>query len=129
MREGNIFSLFTLAGGVPHLRSRRGRGGTSSQVQTGGYPIPGPILILDGVPPISRMGYPSICTWDGVPHSADGGYPIQDEDGRVPPPQQNWYPSPGPDLGWGLSWGTPIQDWMGYPPSRPGMGGIPSIQD
>ena len=77
MREGNSFSLSTLAGGggrkggnpisnlgrggVPHPRSRWGEG-TPSQVWTGGgCPISG----------LKR----------GVPHSADRGYLIQDQDG------------------------------------------------
>ena len=63
MREGNSFSLFTVAGGGEH-------------------PIPGPNR---GGVPHPRSG------WGGIPHSADGGggYPIQDQEGgyaRVPPP-------------------------------------------
>ena len=62
MREGNIFSLFTLVGGgypIPGLGGGRGTqsqvwvGGTPSQVWVGGYPISGlgggyPITDLDG---------------------------------------------------------------------------------
>ena len=78
MREGNSFSLSTLAGGTPS-QVWMGGGGTPSQVQMGGYPIPGPdrrgypipgldgrrypIPGLDGGYPILLMGG----TWDGVP--------------------------------------------------------------
>ena len=58
MREGNIFSLFTLAGG-------------------GVVPIPG----LDG------RGYPNPDLDREVPHPADGGYPIPGLDRGVPHPR------------------------------------------
>ena len=92
MREGNSFSLFILAEeGYPI--SDLDRGGTPSQVQTGeGYPI----LLM-------------------------GGYPIKDQDGGY----LGWVPTLS-KIGWGT---PPIQTWDGgVPPSRPGMGGTP-IQD
>ena len=104
MREGNIFSLITLAGrggGVPYPRSRwevphprSGRGGGYPILLTrgvshlrsgqGGYPIPG----LDG---------------GGIPFCWQGGTTSKIRMG-VP-----WVPP-------SAEWGTPIQDWMGYPP-------------
>ena len=93
MGEGNIFSLFTLAGGeggtpsqiwgVPHLRSevgggylaRSGLGGVPHPMSgVGGYPISGP----GGTPspeedPMSGRGYPM--SGRGYPMSG-GGYPI-----------------------------------------------------
>ena len=112
MTGGNIFSLFTLAGGgVPHLRSRErgypipgpGRGGvpnprsrwggSPSQVQVGGYPEYPPTW--DGVPPQ---------TWDGVPPQIWGGVP--------------------PDLGLGTppTWDQvpPLDLGPGTPPRGPG---------
>ena len=89
---------------VLHFRSRRG--GTPSQVWTRGYPIPG----LDwGLPhPRSEWGGTPSQVWTGgVPHSADGGYPIQDQDGSTP-----GYP--------------PVQDWIWYPPPiQTWIGGVP----
>ena len=62
----------------------------------GGYPIPGPDG--EGVPPSQVLtgGVPHLRSGWGGPHPADGGTPIQDQDG------------------------VPHQDWMGYapPPSR-----------
>ena len=108
MREGNIFSLFTLAGGgeewfaflltggtpsqvwtrVLYPRSKQGcwlgRGGTPSQVKTGGVPHP-----AEGVPPSKiRTGVPQ-------------GTPCPRLD-RIPPTQD-----------WTVS--LPRQDWMGWP--------------
>ena len=93
MREGNIFSLFTLVGGgLPHPAG-------------GGYPIPGlnwgyPILLMGGTPSKISMGgeYPR------VP-------PTQDWMGYPPLSRTGWATSPHPDLGWGT---PPVQDWM-YP--------------
>ena len=68
MREGNSFSLSTLGGGVPHLRSGRG----------GGYFIPGPdngeylITGLDG--------------GGGGFYSADGDIPLSKIGWGIPPP-------------------------------------------
>ena len=97
MREGNIFSLFTLAGGrgVPCPRSEGGGypiqvcmvGGTPSQVWGGGVPWPG----LDG-----GEGYP-------IPGLVWGGYS-----------SQVWIVGDTPDQVWG----------GGYP--IPGVGGIPA---
>ena len=80
MREGNIFSLFTLVGGggVPHPRSGWGlphpaEGGTPSKIMTGGYPR---------VPPVQDwMGYPNPGL-DGVP-------PVQGWMRYTPPRQQS----------------------------------------
>ena len=83
MREGNIFSLFTLVGGgvtpsqvwkkgVPHPRS--GQGGTPSQVQMWGTPIK------------DRMWYhPSKTGW-GTPPIQDWVHPHPRLDRVVPPP-------------------------------------------
>ena len=133
MREGNIFSLFTLAGW----------GGG----QGGKYPIPGqdkgvslPGPDGEGVPhPADRVGY-AIPGMDGeVSHPrSGGGYPIPGLDGGVPNPRsrQGEYPIPGLDGGvypillmggtpiqdqdWGIPWGTPHQELMG--PSLPHLG-------
>ena len=86
----------------------------------GGYPIPG----LD-------MG--------GIPHPGSGqdGFPIPGLDGRYPISRIGYSPRPGmgPKTGWGTP--HPRQDgvpppsrpgtggYLGYPPSRPGMGGTP----
>ena len=94
MREGNIFSLFTLVGrGVPCPRSGWGGGnprsewgGTQSQVWMGWgqYPIPGP----DG-------GYPILLTGE-YPHPRSGqvyciqdwmGYPLPHP--HPPPPSED----------------------------------------
>ena len=67
---------------------------------------------------------PSVVLTRGVPHprsrSRLGGYPIlgPGPDRGVHHPRSRWslargYPIPG--------WGTPIQTWPGYPPSRPGQ--------
>ena len=122
MREGNIFSLFTLAGGgegypisgldgggVPHYSSRWGD--TPSQVQTGGYPI----LLTGGVPhprsqwvpPSAEWGTPLSQPWiGGTPISRMGYLPYP----WVPPVRRMGYP---PDLRWGVppsktGWGTPL---------------------
>ena len=110
MEEGNIFSLFTLAGraGVPLPRSG---GGTPSQVWVGGYPISG----LGG-------GYP-------IP-GLDGGYPPPPGLNGVPPTQA-WMvgvPRVSPTR---TGWGTPTQVWMvGVPstPPPPGLNGVPPTQ-
>ena len=81
MREGNIFSLFTLAGGGGLCpRSRKGGGGR--------YLIPG----LDkGLPhPADRGGWSSSQVWMG-------GTPIQGHfRGGIPPPIQDWNGVPPP---------------------------------
>ena len=72
MREGNIFSLSTLAGG-------------------GGYSVPG----LDGVVPHPRSG------WEGYPILVMRGYPIQDHDGGLPwgtPSSKTEWGTPHPGL-------------------------------
>ena len=91
-------------GGVPHPRSRRGGGcglphprsrqglshsrsglvGTPSHVQTGGYPIPGPVWRGVGGYPVLLMG---------------GGYPIQDQDRSGVSHPRSGCPSP-------------VKDWM-----------------
>ena len=100
MREGNIFSLFTLAGGgypIPGPDGRvhhpaDGEGGTTSMVWRGGYPVPGP----DRGVPCPRSGW-------GVPHPADGEVPPSKIRMGVPPcPRLDGVP--------------PIQDCMGYLP-------------
>ena len=115
MGEGNIFSLFTLAGGgVPHLRSGGGLPHLRSEV--GRYPISGPGGYLGQVLMLGR----------GVPNfrSEVGGYPSQvSMMGGYPGTP---YPGMGypPDMGWGTprSWdGVPTGLGMGYPPG-PGMG-------
>ena len=109
MGEGNIFSLSTLAGGVPHPRSvsggevphpRSGWGNTPSQGLGGGYPIPG----LDG------GGYP------GYPTTRSGWW------------GGTWVPSTR-SAWWGVPRVSPDQVWMvgGYPqyPLPPGLDGVP----
>ena len=101
MREGNIFSLSTLAGGgVSHPRS--GRGGvpyprSGSQVWTRGGGVPHPRFGW-GVPwgtPLAKSG------WWGVPPRSgwwEGGNPGY-------PPGQVWMvPPPPARSGW---WGVP----------------------
>ena len=124
MREGNIFSLFTLGGGgnsisaldrgypIPGLGEQGGlypipgldRGGTLSQVWMGrGYPIPG----LDG---------------EGVPHCTSGWGVPHPRSGQGGTPSQVWMGVPHPRSGRGLphfaDWGT-----QGTPLSRPGTEG------
>ena len=110
MGEGNIFSLFTVVGGGYPCQvwmvggypvAGLGWGGTPSQVR--GVPRPG----LDGG---GYLGYPPVRSgWWGYPPGQVwivGGYP--------------WYPSTTR-----TGWGTPHQDWMGYPPpstTRTGWG-------
>ena len=86
MKEGNIFSLFTLARD----------GGTPSQVRMGGTPH----SELDGVPPIgTEWGtphpgvdeIPPVQDWTGYPLLSRTGYgylspPCQGLDGVPPPP-------------------------------------------
>ena len=121
MREGNIFSLSTLAeggvnrprsgGGVLHPRSRRG----------GGVPHPR-----------SRRGVLH-------PRSGQRGYPIQDQNGGggypgvpshsgldgVPPPIKTEWGYPPPIQDW-MVYHPPSQDWMGYSlPSITGWGTPP----
>ena len=98
MREGNIFSLSTLAGRVPCPRSGR------------------------GVPhPRSRLGITPFQVWIGGPHHDDVGYSIQDQKG-VPPSRTGWGTHPPPPV---LDGVPPIQDLMGYPPSKTGWGTFP----
>ena len=109
MREGNIFSLFTLSGeGVPCPRFGLGGGNPIPGVE-GGYPIPGmdrgggyPIPDVDG-------GYP-------IPGPDGGGYPIPGVDWGVPHPADRGGVL-HPRSGWGGGYpillmleGTPIQD-------------------
>ena len=113
MGEGNIFSLFTVVGGGVPLPGLDGGGGTLSQVwggtpsQVRGVPQPG----LDGG---GYLGYPPVRSgwWGYSPGQVwiVGGYP--------------WYPSTTR-----TGWGTPHQDWMGYPPpstTRTGWGTPPT---
>ena len=103
MGEGNIFSLFTLAGeGIPHLR-----------FEVGGYPISG----LGGVPHPMSGGYPISGLGRGVPHLRSRVVPISG---------LGWYPSQV----WGvphLQGGTPCLG--GYPMcgGYPMSGGVPHL--
>ena len=143
MREGNIFSLSTLAegggypvpgpdGGVPYPRSRWGypipgldRGVPHSRSRWEGYPIPGPdggtpSQVWMGVSdPRSRWGYPIPGLDRGVPHprSEQGGTPSQVHMGVPHPRSGQGYPIPDPDRG------TPSKVWMGGTPSQVWMGG------
>ena len=92
-REGNIFSLSTLAGG-------------------GGYPFPGQDWGGGGYP-IPRSGCED--TLGCAPHSGcprsgwEGGNPHPELDGGTPLSRAGWGTSPPPHG----------QDWMGYlPPNR-----------
>ena len=103
MGEGNIFSLFTLAG----------RGGTPSQT-------------WDGVPCPRSGGVPH-------PRSGWGGYPVPGLGGRYPAPGLGWGGYPVPGLGWGVPCpksglgGTLSQVWVGEVPCpKSGLGGTPS---
>ena len=113
MREGTIFSLFTLAG---HSRSRcevpnSADGDTPSKIRMGGtlgYTPPR----HDGDTPLSRPGMGGIL---GYSHPRlDGVPPVQD---------WMWYPHPRLD---GV---PPIQDWMGYPPPHSRLDGVPPVHD
>ena len=103
MREGNIFSPFTLVGGGGTPSCRRWGEGTPSQVCIGGYPIwlvkgrvPHP---AEGVPhPRSGWGVP----W-GKPPRTGWSNPLPGLDGVTPPSR--------PGMGY-----PPVQDWMGCPP-------------
>ena len=118
---GNIFSLFTLAGGGgtpsqvcgwggPHLRS--GGGGTPSKVWVGGYPIPS----LDHRVPNFRSGGGVPCPrsgW-GVPHTRSGPWGT---------PFQVWWGGTLSQV-W-VGGGTPSQVWTGNTPSQVWTGGYP----
>ena len=125
----------------PHPRYRWGDPipgldrGTSSQVLTGGalgYPHPR----LDGVLPISRMGYPPVQTWDrGLPPIQDwmGYLPVQTWDGGTlgyPHPKLDWVPPSRPGTGVPPSktgWGTPVQTWDGGVAPHSKLDGIPPL--
>ena len=134
MREGNIFSLFTLVEGrypvpgpdrgegVPHpahgwrypIPGPDGGGGTQSQVQMGGTPS-----YWGGTHSSSGWGVPHPRSkWGGVTHPTDEGTPIQDQD--------RGYPGV---TGWGtplykIEWGTLRPRLDGVPPcSR--LDGVP----
>ena len=145
MREGNIYSLSTLAGlgGVPHPRSGK-KGGTESQVQMGrGVPHPSdggrgaqyalktggtPSQVWMGVPHyMSRWGVPIPGPDRGYPILLMGGTPIQDHDG-VPKSKTGWG-TPRPRLDGVL---LPIKHWIGYPPVNKAstcyvVGGVPLV--
>ena len=96
-------------GGVPHqVLTREVHRGTPSHPDLGmGYPL------------ISRMGYPSVQTWDGVPPPTQT-YPPSGP-GMGYPPSGPGMGYPPPDLGWGTplsaGWGTPRLDLgRGTPP-------------
>ena len=145
MREGNIFSLCTLAGGgggTPILpmggrgypipsswwgrrsHPRSGQGDTPSQVWTGD--TPSQVLMGEGGPiPRSGWGYPIPGLDGGTPFQVwTGGTPFWGQEG-VPDPRSGWgvphsqvkMGVPHPRSKQGVPKGTlPAQDWMGYPP-------------
>ena len=77
-------------------------GGTPSSLGWGrGWGVP--LLILDGIPPISTMVYPLSRPGMGYPHPWDGV-----------PPTQTWNRAPH------------TQTWDGVPPPRPGTGYPPT---
>ena len=81
----------------------------------GGNPISGP------------GGRVSLLGPGGVPHPADRGTPSQVQVGGTPHLDLGWSPSPPRPR---LDRVPPVQNWMGYPPSKTGWGTpIPSIQD
>ena len=99
MGEGNIFSLFTLAG-------RRG------------YPVPC-LRVGGGNPSQVWVGVPCIrFGWWMVPHPRSGWGVPHPKSGQGPPhPRSEWgyYGYPLARSGW---WGVLRypHDWMGYPP-------------
>ena len=105
MREGNIFSLSTLAGGtlsqvwmgVPYPRSRQG--GTPSQVQTGGIPS----QVWTGGYPFLLMGVPSCPRLDVVPLPIQNwmGYPPFKTECSTFPHHPRLYRVPPSKTGWG----------------------------
>ena len=107
MREGNIYSLFALAGGGTLSQVWIGGGDTPSQVWTGGGTLSQ--VQMGGVPhPRSR--------WGGVPNLLMGGYPHS---------RSGWRGYPGvPPIRTG--WVTPSKTGMGTPLSRTGWGTPPS---
>ena len=93
------------------------RGGTTSQVWLGGYPIPG---LLGGTP--SRSGWggtPSQVWLGGVPHPRSGWGTPQTWDGVSPCTWDMVHPPQTTDVvpfqRWDLRWGTPWT-WDGVPP-------------
>ena len=110
MGEGNIFSLFTLGGGVPRPGLDVGEGGTPSQVWGRGVPRPG--LDDGGGTPYPGIGYPP---GHGIGYSPGPrmGYPLWPPDlGWGTPPDLGRGTPPCPDMGQG----TPPQTWDGVPP-------------
>ena len=149
VRSRGGYPIPSLAGGVPHPRSRRGEGGTPSQVWMGGGGTQGTPptrsgwgtpQTWDGYPPQTWDGVPPT-TWEGVPPRPGMGYPPQTWDG-IPPwtwdgvPPQTWDGSPpGPETGYppwtwdgyplDLGWGTPPRPEMGYPAPPQTWDGVP----
>ena len=106
MREGNSFSLSTLAGGGGGTLSRVWMGeSTPFQVWTGGVTHP----------KVQTRGYPIQDQDGGYPiQGMDGGYPIQDQDGGYPiHTLDRGYPIQDQDRG--------TRDWMGYPHQQNGV--------
>ena len=83
------YPISGLDGGYPISGLDGGWRGTPSEVQVGGYHIPGP---------------------------GGGGYPIPDLDGGGTPSQV--WEGPHPRSGLGVPRVPPVQDWMGYPCPR-----------
>ena len=134
MREGNIFSLFTLAGGGGGNSIPDPDGRNPSQVWTGGgggYII----LLMRGTPSQVWIGEGTSSCWQeevpqypillrGVPHptSRQGvpwGIPWSRLDGGVPS-IKSWMGYP-PIQGW-MGSGHPVQDWMRYLSTKTGWG-------
>ena len=127
MGEGNIFSLFTLAGGEGYLIPGLGwGGGTPARSGWWGYSIPG----LGGVPKSGLDGGGTQSLGWGCSSTRSGWWGVP----RVPPHQQDWmgYPPPTgldgvpPTIRTG--WGTPPHPGLdGIPPPRSGWWGVPRV--
>ena len=138
MREGNIFSLFTLRGVPPSSWW----GGGYPILPDMGYPIlpnQGYPSFMMGYPHPSQRGYPwwrlhpSFLLGEGAPvrtvwgkppplSGLDGGTPVRTGWGKSSTPiRTGWVISPS-RIGWGYllvrtGWGyLPYWDWIGFPP-------------
>ena len=125
MTEGNIFSMFTSATGVPHLGQLRGtlsfpKGWGTAILPDQGMPHPShqgesPSFLMV-VPHPSQWRYPILPNGGGVPHLGGGVFPYNHWG-------YHYWATPHPDLGRGHL--PPSRPGMGYPPVFTWEGGTP----